>query len=233
MFLGTFVDLFSVQGAIGFGVTLGCMKALHELGHAYTAKRFGCRVPTMGLALLVMVPVLYTDVNDVVEAAVAAAAAGDRAGRRHHRASLCRAGAVRLDAAAERSRAQRRVPGRDLDLADHGAAQLPARSCATTAITCCRTGSKCRTCTRRAFALAQWWLRETLLGLGDPVPEEMPARRRNLLVAFAFLTWIYRFTLFLGIAVIVYHFAIKILGHRHDDRRGRLLRRRAGGARTA
>ena len=34
------------------------------MGHAYTAKRFGCRVPTMGVALLVMVPVLYTDVND-------------------------------------------------------------------------------------------------------------------------------------------------------------------------
>jgi putative peptide zinc metalloprotease protein len=29
---------------------------------------------------------------------------------------------------------------------------------------------------------------------------------------FAFLTWIYRFSLFLGIAAIVYHFAVKILG---------------------
>ena len=36
----------------------------------------------------------------------------------------------------------------------------------------------------------------------------------RLLVLFAFLTWIYRFTLFLGIAVIVYHFAVKILRNR-------------------
>jgi putative peptide zinc metalloprotease protein len=64
----------------------------------------------------------------------------------------------------------------------------------------------------RAFALAQWSLRETLLGLGDHVPEEMPPLRRRLLVLFAFLTWAYRFTLFLGIAAIVYHFAVKILG---------------------
>jgi putative peptide zinc metalloprotease protein len=64
----------------------------------------------------------------------------------------------------------------------------------------------------RAFALAQWWLRETLLGLGDSVPEDMPPHRRRFLVAFAFLTWVYRFSLFLGIAAIVYHFAIKILG---------------------
>src|SRR5207237_3760403 len=53
---------------------------------------------------------------------------------------------------------------------------------------------------------------ETLLGLGDEVPEEMPPHRRRLLVLFAFLTWAYRFALFLGIAAIVYHFAVKILG---------------------
>jgi putative peptide zinc metalloprotease protein len=64
----------------------------------------------------------------------------------------------------------------------------------------------------RAFALAQWSLRETLLKLGDPVPEDMPPHRRRLLVVFAFLTWVYRFSLFLGIAAIVYHFAVKILG---------------------
>jgi putative peptide zinc metalloprotease protein len=44
------------------------------------------------------------------------------------------------------------------------------------------------------------------------VPEDFPPHRRRLLVLFAFLTWAYRFLLFLGIAVIVYHFAVKILG---------------------
>ena len=38
---------------------------LHELGHAYTAKRLGCRVPTMGVAFLVMAPFLYTDTGEV------------------------------------------------------------------------------------------------------------------------------------------------------------------------
>ena len=37
---------------------------LHEMGHALTARHFGCRVPAMGVAFLVMVPVLYTDTND-------------------------------------------------------------------------------------------------------------------------------------------------------------------------
>ena len=84
VFLGTFVDMFSVQGAIGFGITLGCLKCLHELGHASTAKRFGCRVPTMGLALLVMVPVLYTDVNESWKLASRKQRLAIRSCRRHH-----------------------------------------------------------------------------------------------------------------------------------------------------
>jgi putative peptide zinc metalloprotease protein len=64
----------------------------------------------------------------------------------------------------------------------------------------------------RAFALARWWLRETLFGLGDPPPEEFPPRRRYFLIAFAFGTWAYRFILFIGIALIIYHFTFKAAG---------------------
>jgi putative peptide zinc metalloprotease protein len=211
VFLGTFVDMFSVQGAIGFGITLGCLKALHELGHAYTAKRFGCRVPTMGLALLVMVPVLYTDVNDAWKLP-----------SRRQRLAIGLAGITTELACAA------------LATFAWGSLQNgPARSVAFLVATSTWLTTVLLNASpfmrydgyyvlsdwletpnlhSRAFALAQWWLRETLLGLGDPVPEEMPPHRRRLLVVFAFLTWIYRFSLFLGIAVIVYHFAVKILG---------------------
>ena len=40
------------------------VKSLHELGHAFTAKRLGCKVPTMGVAFLVLFPVLYTDTTN-------------------------------------------------------------------------------------------------------------------------------------------------------------------------
>jgi putative peptide zinc metalloprotease protein len=211
VFLGTFVDLFSVQGAIGFAVTLAGMKGLHELGHAYTAKRFGCRVPTMGLALLVMVPVLYTDVNDAWKLP-----------SRRQRLAIGLAGvATELGCAALALLAW--------DLLPNG----PARSVAFLVATSIWLTTVLLNASpfmrydgyyvlsdwleipnlhSRAFALAQWWLRETLLGLGDEVPEVMPPHRRRLLVLFAFLTWAYRFALFLGIAAIVYHFAVKILG---------------------
>ncbi|CAN5379648.1 hemolysin D [soil metagenome] len=211
VFLATFVDLFSVQGAIGFGITLACLKAIHELGHAYTAKRYGCRVPSMGVALLVMVPVLYTDVNEAWKLVA-----------RRQRLAIGVAGVTaELACAAFALFAWSALPNG------------PARSVAFLVATSTWLTTVLLNASpfmrydgyyvlsdwlevpnlhNRAFALAQWWLRETLLGLGDAVPEDMSSTRRRLLVVFALLTWAYRFALFLGIAVIVYHFAVKILG---------------------
>ncbi|KAF0118262.1 MAG: hypothetical protein FD149_802 [Rhodospirillaceae bacterium] len=63
-FVTTLEDHLSLAGVISFGVALGLAKIAHELGHAFTAKAYRCRVPTMGVAFLVLWPVLYTDVSD-------------------------------------------------------------------------------------------------------------------------------------------------------------------------
>lgn len=52
----SFVDLVSPSGLFAYGLTVVLVKLMHELGHAFTAKRYGCRVPTMGIAFLVMWP---------------------------------------------------------------------------------------------------------------------------------------------------------------------------------
>src|SRR3569623_977958 len=49
-FTATLIDTFSWQGLLSYALALICIKFLHELGPAYTAKRYGCRVPTMGVA---------------------------------------------------------------------------------------------------------------------------------------------------------------------------------------
>src|SRR6202000_2113288 len=64
VFRVTLVDRFTLSGIAAFGVTLALAKIIHEMGHALVAKSLGCRVPTMGVAFLVMWPVLYTDVNE-------------------------------------------------------------------------------------------------------------------------------------------------------------------------
>jgi putative peptide zinc metalloprotease protein len=58
------LDTFTLQGLASYGVALIVVKVLHELGHAYAVKRHGGRVPTMGVAFLVMWPMAYTDTNE-------------------------------------------------------------------------------------------------------------------------------------------------------------------------
>ena len=64
----------------------------------------------------------------------------------------------------------------------------------------------------RAMVIGRWALREFLFGLGAPMPELMSRKRFIAMALYAYAIWIYRFFLFLGIAVLVYHFAFKALG---------------------
>jgi putative peptide zinc metalloprotease protein len=210
-FLGTFVDLFTLEGAVYFAITLAGLKVVHEFGHAYTAKRFGCRVPTMGVALLVMVPVLYSDVNDAWKLT-----------RRGPRLAIGVAGiAAELCCAAMAACAWGFLP---VGPARSVAFMVATSTWVTTVLInlspfmrydgyyVLSDWLETPNLHARAFALAQWWMREKLLGLGELAPEELPRRRQAFLVAFAYLTWAYRFALFLGIAAIVYHFAVKVVG---------------------
>ena len=61
----------------------------------------------------------------------------------------------------------------------------------------------------RSFALARWQLREILFGFNHSPPEELNPSRRWTFISYAWLTWVYRFFIFLGIALLVYHLAFK------------------------
>jgi putative peptide zinc metalloprotease protein len=64
----------------------------------------------------------------------------------------------------------------------------------------------------RSFAMARWALREMLFAPGELKPEEFSNAKTIGLVLFAVATWIYRLVLYIGIALLVYHFTIKLLG---------------------
>jgi putative peptide zinc metalloprotease protein len=64
----------------------------------------------------------------------------------------------------------------------------------------------------RGFALARWRLREWLFDYGEEPPFATSPLQQRRLVVYAWATWIYRFFLFLGIALLVYHFFFKALG---------------------
>ena len=210
-FAHTLVDFFSWQGLLAYGLTLGFVKVLHEFGHAYTAKRFGCQVPTMGLAFLVMWPVLYTDTNDVW-----------RLKNHRQRLAVSSAGVLtELGVALWATFLWVLVPD---GLLRNMLFLLSTTTWVSTVLInvspfmrfdgyfIVMDWLKFPNLHGRSFALARWHLRKVLLGLNDPVPESFAPRQQALLIAFAWLTWIYRLFLFLGIAVLVYQFFIKLVG---------------------
>ena len=210
-FSATLVDTLSWKGAAGYAVALVFVKILHELGHGFTARRLGCRVPAMGVAFLVMWPVAYTDVNEAWKLT-----------RRRDRLAVGAAGIITESVvAAWATLAWALLPEGTL----RGVAFMLAT---TTWISTLAINASpfmrfdgyfllsdwldFPNLHSRAFALARWDMRERLFALGEPVPEHLPPARQRSLILFAWGVWIYRLTLFLGIAAMVYYMFFKALG---------------------
>ena len=210
-FTHTFHSYADLEGLLAIGVAIAFAKVLHELGHAFTAHRYGCRVPTMGLALLVMLPVLYTDTTEAWKVS-----------RRGDRIRIGAAGMLsELALAAAATLAWSLLPDGRLRA---GAFLLATTTwIATLAVNASpfmrfdgyfllSDWLDMPNLHDRAFALARWWMREWLFGLGDPQPEPCTQARRRFLIAFSFLTWLYRLVVFFSIALIVYRTFFKALG---------------------
>lgn len=210
-FTATFEHSFSLQGALTYALALIVVKSAHELGHAFTAVRFGVRVPSMGICFLVMFPVLYTDVTDAW-----------RLKSRRARLSIGGAGvAVELALACIATFAWAFLPegilkGLAFSIATVGwvlsvAINLnPLMRFDGYYLFADAIGID--NLQERAFALGRWRLREILFAANDPVPERLPDRMRRSLIVYAWATWVYRLVVFTGIAIVVYHMTFKILG---------------------
>ncbi|MCJ9429443.1 HlyD family efflux transporter periplasmic adaptor subunit [Kordiimonas marina] len=210
-FIGTFMQFANWQGALWIALTLTLTKVLHELGHAYTATRYGCRVPTMGVAFLVMYPVLYTDTSDAWKLT-----------NHIDRLRIGSAGIrVELALALIATFLWHVVPE---GLAQSAAFLVASTTWVSTLLVnmspfmrfdgyyLLSDYLRVPNLQDRAFALARWKIREMLFGLGAPMPEPFSEKRQRTLILYAFGVWIYRLTLFLGIALVVYHLFFKILG---------------------
>lgn len=210
-FVHTFHGYADWRGLAAIGASIAFAKVLHEFGHAFTAYRYGCRVPTMGVALLVMVPVLYTDTTE--------------AWKVPGRADRLRIGAAgmlsELALAAIATLAWSVLPDGPLRA---GAFLLATTSWLGTLTINASPFMRfdgyfllsdwldMPNLHDRAFAFGRWRMREWLFGFGDPQPEPCQPSRRRFLIGFSFATWLYRLVLFASIALIVYHTFFKALG---------------------
>ncbi|MBF0110466.1 MAG: biotin/lipoyl-binding protein [Magnetococcales bacterium] len=186
-------------------------KLVHELGHAVMAKRLGCRVPVMGVAFLVLWPFFYTDTNETW-----------RLRRKGDRLRVAAAGIM----------AESMFAAWGL-LAWSMVEDGPWRGALFSLVAVVWTGTLLLNANpfmrfdgyfmlsdvldlpnlhERAFAMGTWWIRSRLLGADLAPPEQWQWRMRLFLIGFAFATWAYRLVLYLGIALLVYHWFFKLLG---------------------
>ncbi len=210
-FLATFPHLFSLGGAISFGIALTFAKLFHEFGHAYMAKRAGCRVQSMGLAFMVLLPMFYTDVSDAWRV-------NDRRSR-----LLIGAGGVLAELLLAC------IALLAWSLLPEGPARTAAFMLASaTWITTLAINLNpfmrfdgyfllsdlwgVDNLQGRGFALCRWHLRESLFGYGEPAPEPWSPSMRRRLLWWGYGAWLWRAALFLGIALAVYHMFFKVLG---------------------
>lgn len=210
-FVTTFLDFLSFEGILAYGLTLVVIKTLHELGHAYTATRYGLRVNTMGVAFIVLMPVLYTDVTDAW-----------RLKRRRQKLAIDSAGVI----------VELGLAGIALFLwafLPEGSMRSAAFTTATVSLVMglainlnplmrfdgyhmLADAWNMPNLQPRSSALGVWRLREFLFALGRPPPERFGAHQQRLIIAYATCVFVYRQFLFIGIAIAVYHMFFKALG---------------------
>jgi putative peptide zinc metalloprotease protein len=210
-FVSTVVEHLSWSGFLGYAVALVFAKTLHEIGHAITATRYGVRVAHMGVAMLVMFPMLYTDTSESWKLT-----------NPRQRLAIASAGIITELAIAG-------LATLAWSLTSDGALKNGLFFLATTSwvLTVLLNMSPFMrfdgyfiltdlldfpNLHERSGALARTWLRRTLLGFDEPYSERLPGKGNAFLIAFALGTWLYRLTLFLGIALLVYYFFFKLLG---------------------
>lgn len=202
---------FTPEGVAVFVLVLVVVKIIHELGHGLACKHYGVSVPTMGVAFMVMWPVLYTDATDAW-----------RLKGRRQRALIDSAGVISELAMACYALFFWSV------LPD-GLLRSVVLTVATSTIALSLTVNlnpfmrfdgyyflsdimNMPNLQHRAFALARWQIRKWIFGLNRDCPEVLPHGTVRWMLVYAYGTWIYRFFLFLGIALLVYHFFFKALG---------------------
>lgn len=209
-FTHTFSSIFNLNGVIFYFFAFSFCKLCHEMGHAYMCRRYDVPVQSLGVAFLVFWPVLYTDttlswvLKSKQRMKIALAGIWIETYVTIIAALIwCNTDAVTIKTVCYMiisinwlaSLLINVSPFMRFDgyyvLADF---------------------MKMPNLQPRAFALTKWQLRRWLFDWSDPPPEIYAPNMKRFLIAYSIATWLYRLTLYLGIAVLVYHFFIKLVG---------------------
>lgn len=210
-FSHTLQNFFNFSAILYYVAALVLVKTAHELGHALVAKRYGCRVSSMGVAFLLLTPILYTDTTDAW-----------RLRSRFQRLDIVTAGIrVEIYLACIATFLWGIVPEGSFR---HVLFFVATTSWISSLLINISPFMRfdgyyalsdflgMENLQPRSFLVGRWFLRELVFGFGFAPPEPLNRKKCALMVAYAWSTWLYRFLLFIGIALLVYYFAFKLLG---------------------
>lgn len=209
-FTHTFSTIFTLKGMLLYMVAFSVCKLFHELGHAWRCRHYGIPVPTLGIAFLVFWPVLYTDTT----------LSWSLPGKKRMQIALAGIWAetyVTIIAALIWCNTT------SVTLLSITYLVISVNWIASLLINVSpfmrfdgyyilADFLRMPNLQPRAFALTRWQIRRWLFDWPDPPPETFGPKLHFFLVTYSILTWLYRLVLYLGIAVLVYHFVIKIVG---------------------
>lgn len=210
-FINTLPHFVTPYHILLYAVALTGTKILHELGHVYTARHYGCRVPSMGVAFMTMIPMLYSDMTDTWR---------------------LKSGKQRIHVAGAGILNEILLAGVCLflwALLQDGILRSTCFILATTSLVSSLAINSTPfmrfdgyyilsdwwgvdNLQQRSFRLARWKLRQIMLGVSGEKPEHLSPGLEFRLIGYAWLTWLYRLILFFGIALLVYHMFFKLLG---------------------
>lgn len=210
VFIGTIPSFLHIEGILAYSFVIVISKALHELAHALTLIHYKLKVPSMGVAILVFFPLLYTDAGE-----------SRRAHKDSQRLFVAAAGILAEIALASFASIAWLV-------LDDGVWRNAAFVLATTnwvstvlfnmnplmrfdgyfilADLCHIENMQ-----SRAFALLRALFCSKFLGLPSHKEQFKPLTQKGLVV-YAISCFIYRLIVISSISLIVYHFFFKILG---------------------
>lgn len=209
-FTHTFPTIFTFEGLFFYFIAYMFCKLCHEFGHAYMCKRYGIPVPSLGIAFLVFWPVLYTDTT----------LSWSLNNRQRMRIALA---GIQVETYVTIFAALLWCNVHNLTIQAICYVTITINWIASLLINVSpfmrfdgyyvlADYLKMPNLQPRAFALTRWQIRRWLFHWPDPPPENFSPRMHHFLVAYSIVTWIYRLVIYLGIAVLVYHFFIKAIG---------------------
>lgn len=210
-FFTTFMSYLNFEGALLLLLTTILSKIVHELGHAYTATKYGVPVTIMGVAFVVMYPMLYTETSNAWKLK-----------NRRDRLIISAGGVMAEIALASVALIMWHIlpPGVLQSVCFMIVVVSLGASLAVNLNPLMRFDGYylfsdmigVDNLQDRSFSFSKWRLRRWLWGWKDDPPEATTQEWQRFFTVFGYVVWIYRFFLYCGIALLVYHVFFQPLG---------------------